>query len=259
MSLLRALTKKSRLDAAIKTVAQARKSEGGKQEQLFLKAYGEFQDVVTEDLVLAQALYNWGFALLQEARLSTGDAAAKLYQEARDKFTFCLIVDPYYLGAAIDGGVALMELARSRAVAINDPLYTLAKDHFERADSIHKGSSAYNLACVYALMGNDEACLAALQDAVKFGSLPNEAEILQDPDLESVKSKGWFTDFIASLAKPAEPEAEAATPEQPKAEDPKAEEPAAEAAVAEAPAVTAEVAAAEVTTTEVASSLEEKP
>lgn len=254
MSLLRALTKKSRLDAAIKTVAQARKSEGGKQEQLFLKAYGEFQDVVTEDLVLAQALYNWGFALLQEARLSTGDAAAKLYQEARDKFTFCLIVDPYYLGAAIDGGVALMELARSRAVAINDPLYTLAKDHFERADSIHKGSSAYNLACVYALMGNDEACLAALQDAVKFGSLPSEAEILQDPDLESVKSKGWFTDFIASLTKPAEPEVEATTPEQAKAE-----EPVAEAAVAEAPVVTDEVAAPEVTTTEVASSLEEKP
>lgn len=207
MSLLNALTKRSRLNAAVKTVAQARKSEGGRQEQLFLKAYDEFQDVIANDLILAESLYNWGFALLQQAKTKAGEAAIKLYEEASNKFSFCLTIDPNYLGAAIDGGVALMELARIKAVAINDPLYSGAREHFERAEKIHKGSAVYNLACIHALMGDDDACLAALQDSLKFGSLPNEAEVLQDPDLDKVKTKTWFTDFIASVAEKNTPTA----------------------------------------------------
>ncbi|MEQ1637938.1 MAG: hypothetical protein ABL903_14735 [Methylococcales bacterium] len=199
MSLLSSLTKNSRLQAAIKTVAEARKSEGGKADQLFIKAYNAFAEVISGDLVLAQSLYNWGFGLLQQARTKSDEAAIKLYEEAIVKFAFCSTVDPNFLGAAIDGGVALMELARLKAVAIDDALYVSAKEHFERAEKIHKGSAVYNLACIHALMGNDEACLAALSSAVKHGSLPSEQEITNDPDLEKIKAKGWFLDFIASL------------------------------------------------------------
>lgn len=201
MSLLSALTKKSRLNAAVKTVAEARKSDGGRQDQLYLKAYAEFQDVVSNDLVLAETLYNWGFALLQQARIKQGDAAIKLYQEASDKFKFCLIIDSTYLAAAIDGGVVFMELARIKAVGIHDLLYVQAREYFERAESIHKGNAVYNLACMHALTGDEDACLAALQNSVKYGSLPSEAEVLQDPDLDKVKDKAWFQEFIASLAK----------------------------------------------------------
>lgn len=220
MSLLNALTKKSRLNAAVKTVAEARKSTGGRQEQLFLKAYAEFQDVISNDLVLAETLYNWGFALLQHARSQEGEVAIKLYEDASDKFKFCLTIDPNYLGAAIDGGVVYMELARKKAVAIDNPLYEQAKAYFERAERIHQGHAVYNLACIFALTGEDEACLAALQDSVKYGSLPAEAEILQDPDLEKVRNKEWFQEFIASLAKkaPAVPEVAAPTEAEAKVE-----------------------------------------
>jgi tetratricopeptide (TPR) repeat protein len=204
MSLLSSFTKNSRLQAAIKTVAQARKSEGGKADQLFLKAYAEFAEVIGGDLVLAQSLYNWGFALLQQAKTKSGEAAIKRYEEAVNKFSFCATVDPNFLGAAIDGGVALMELARIKAVAIDDSLYVSAKEHFERAESIHKGTAVYNLACIYALMENDDACQAALLDAVKHGNLPSEQEVLQDPDLDKVKTKSWFLDFIESLHTVAE-------------------------------------------------------
>jgi hypothetical protein len=50
------------------------------------------------------------------------------------------------------------------------------------------------------LTGNDDACLQALSDAVKHGCLPSEQDVLNDPDLDKVKAKGWFLDFIASLA-----------------------------------------------------------
>ncbi len=204
MSLLSSFTKNARLQAAIKTVAQARNSEGGKADQLFLKAYAEFAEVIGGDLVLAQSLYNWGFALLQQAKTKSGEAAIKLYEEAVNKFSFCATVDPNFLGAAIDGGVALMELARIKAVAMDDLLYVSAKEHFERAERIHKGTAVYNLACIYALMENDDACLAALLDAVKHGNLPSEQEVLHDPDLDKVKTKGWFLDFIESLHSVAE-------------------------------------------------------
>lgn len=199
MSLLSAFTKNSRLQSAIKTVKEARSSEGGKADQLFLKAYREFADVIAGDLVLAQSLYNWGFALLQQARTKPEAVAIKLYEDSISKFTFCATVDPNFLGAAIDGGVALMELARLKKVPINDTLYSAAKTHFEQAEKIHKGTAIYNLACIYALLGQDDQCLVALSDAVKYGSLPIEQEVLNDPDLESVKTKGWFLDFIASL------------------------------------------------------------
>ncbi len=208
MSLIKSLTKKSRLTAAIKTVEQARKSEGGKAEQLFIKAYEEFRDVIAEDLILSETLYNWGFALLQEGKTKTGDAAIKLFEEAISKFSFCQIIEPNFLGAAIDGGVAMMELARIKAVSISDPLYLSAKAQFEVAENIQKGSALYNVACISALIGDDEACLKALQDAVEFGSLPNYEEVLKDPDLETVKSKSWFAEFIESVKNPPKKEAQ---------------------------------------------------
>lgn len=199
MSLLSSFTKNSRLQTAINTVKEARKSEGGKADQLFLKAYREFADVVSGDSFLAQSLYNWGFALLQQARTQADLAAIKLYEEAIDKFTFCSIIEANFLGAAIDGGVALMELARIKKVPVDHALYRAAKEHFERAEKIHKGTAVYNLACIYALLGQDDQCLLALSEAVNNGSLPSEQEVLNDPDLDGVKAKGWFLDFIASL------------------------------------------------------------
>ena len=199
MSLIKSLTKRNRLNAAIKTVAQARQSEGGKADQLFLKAYDEFWDTISDDLVLSKTLYNWGFALLQQGKSKPQDVAIPLYEQAIKKFEFCLTIEPHFLGAAIDGGVTMMELARIKAVDINDPLYHAAKAQFILADKIQKGSAIYNFACISALMGDDEACLQALKDAVDYGSLPNKDEVLNDPDLDKVKSKTWFIEFIESL------------------------------------------------------------
>ncbi len=73
MSLLSSFKKRSTLDAAIKQVAQARKSEGGKAEQLYRGAYQGFASVIADNLLFSEALYNWGFALLHEARSKDAD------------------------------------------------------------------------------------------------------------------------------------------------------------------------------------------
>jgi len=200
MSIFSSLGKAGTLKAAIKQVAEARKNTGGRAEQLFKSAYQGFAKVVEGDLNTAEALYNWGFALLHEAKAQAPENALKLLDEAIEKFKFCLLVAPSHLGAAIDGGVAYMEIARINNASPDDRLYAQALTFFERADQIQKGSAAYNMACVYALQGDTEACQAALELAREKGSLPDEDDVMNDPDMAAVKYEPWFQEFLGKVA-----------------------------------------------------------
>jgi hypothetical protein len=196
MSLLTSFKKRSTLDAAIKQVAKARKSEAGKAEQLYKGAYQGFASVIADNLILSEALYHWGFALLHEAKTQTQEQAIETLEDAISKFSFCLLTSPNYLGAAIDGGVAFMELARISPDDSKGYLYKMAQQFFEKAGAIQKGSAAYNLACIHALNGEEDACKAALQLAKDSGSLPDVEVMLKDADMAAVHDSPWFKDFI---------------------------------------------------------------
>jgi tetratricopeptide (TPR) repeat protein len=204
MSLLASLTKKSKLNAIIKQTAQARKSEGSTADGLYKAAYQGYAEVLHDDPLRAEALYNWGFALLHQAKTKTGDEAVKIYQDAIDKFAFCMLINPDYLGAAINGGVAYMDLARLKKVKPDDNLYELAEKQFEKANSIQAGTASYNLACIYSLRGNENACLKALENARDKVTLPEAGEIFNDPDLARIKEQEWFKEFMETLKKKAE-------------------------------------------------------
>lgn len=199
MSLFGPITKSGILKAAIKQVAQARVAEGSKAEQLFKSAYQGFAKVIAGDLNSAEALYNWGFALLHEAKSKSPEQAKALYLDAISKFAFCSLASPTHLGAAIDGGVALMDLARLNDASADDSLYDQALVCFNRAENIQKGSAAYNLACIYALRGDQDACLASLELSRDRGSLPDEQDVMNDPDMAKVKDAGWFHEFLGTV------------------------------------------------------------
>lgn len=199
MSIFSAFTKKSKLDASISQTNQARKNEGAKADQLFKSAYQGYAEVLHDDPLRAAALYHWGFTLLHQAKTKSGEEAIKLFEESIAKFSFCMIIDPNYLGAAIDCGVAYMDLARLKSVAPNDELYEMARKHFEKANSIQAGMASYNLACIYGLRGDSEACLKALENSRDKGSLPDPQDILNDPDLDNIKKQKWFSGFMESL------------------------------------------------------------
>ncbi|MDP3876716.1 MAG: hypothetical protein Q8Q50_07020 [Methylobacter sp.] len=208
MSFFESISKKSKLKAAIKQTTEARNSEAGVADQLFNGVYQDYAEVVAHEPLIAEALYNWGFALLHQAKTKSGQQAEALYQEAIEKFAFCLLVEPAYLGAAIDGGVAYMELARVKKVSPYDGLYAQAHHYFEKANAIQAGSAAYNMACIYALRSDKEACLNALEIANGKGILPVAADILNDPDLAGIKGQPWFVAFIDDLNKKPELPAE---------------------------------------------------
>ena len=224
MTFLASITKKSKLNATIKQTAQARKSEGSKADSLFKGAYQGYAEVLLDDPLRAEALYNWGFALLHQAKTKTGDEAAGIYQDAIDKFAFCMLINPDYLGAAINGGVAYMDLARLKKVKPDDELYELAKKQFEKANAIQSGTASYNLACIYGLRGDKDACLKALENSRDKVTLPEAGDILNDPDLVTVKEQKWFVEFMESLDKKTEAEAKEVIAENPPVKEVVAEE-----------------------------------
>jgi len=205
MALFDAYKNKSTLTAAIKQTAKARESEGPKADQLFASAYQGFAEVVEGDLIRGEALYNWGFSLLHQAKSKSEEEGVKLYLSAITKFSFCLLVSPNHLGAAIDGGVAYMDLARILEVNADDELYDLAGEFFENAERIQRGSAAYNLACIYALRGQEDACVEALALSKECGSLPSADDMSTDSDLAKIKNKAWFNEFIEKIKAGPEP------------------------------------------------------
>lgn len=199
MSILDSFTKKKALTAAINQTAKARSAEGNAADLLYKGAYHDYAEVLVGDPLRSDALYHWGFALLHHAKTKTDIEAFKLFEEAIAKFSFCLLLNPSYLGAAINGGVACMDLARLIAVDSDDELYEQARRYFEKANAIQAGSASYNLACIYGLRNEEQACLQALEDARNKASLPDAEEIMNDPDLDNVKEQPWFIEFIEKL------------------------------------------------------------
>ncbi len=210
MSLFTTIKKKATLRAAISKVSKARKAQDGKAEQFYKTAYEGFEFVLSDNLMLADALYNWGFGLLNQAKSKQDQQAITLYENAINKYSFCLTIEPFYLGAAVEGGVAYMDIARIKGVAADDDLYARAKKCFERAGEIQKGSGSFNLACLYSVENNHESCLAALKEAKSFAHLPDDTDILNDPDMKNVIKTPWFIEFMETINSEKEEEEKAA-------------------------------------------------
>ena len=206
MAFLDSFAKKAKLKSAIKLTNAARKAEGEKAEQLFKRAYQDFSGAIQKDLLLAEALYNWGFALLHNASIRSGEDAVKTYQEAIEKFNFCMIIDPNYLAAAIDGGVAYMDLARIKSLGAGDLLYEMAMMQFKKANAIQAGSASYNIACIYGLRSDSDKCQRYLEESRDNGSLPDKEAIQFDSDLGNINHEYWFMKFMESLDIQPEPE-----------------------------------------------------
>jgi len=189
----------SNLKKAKQLTLDARQQESGNADLLFQQAFKSFAAISESYSNYADALYYWGFALLHQANMKPAEQAEKIFEEAISKFSLCKAIAPNHLGAAMDGGVALLGLAKAKQVDLDDEIYVKAKESFDAAEKIQEGSAAYNLACIYALQNNSDACLKALESARDHGLVPDEQSVLNDSDLKNVKQLPWFADYLKSL------------------------------------------------------------
>lgn len=203
---------KSNLKHAIKLTEDARSTEGGRADELFQSAYRSYHDIVSSDPNIVDALYHWGTALFQQGLNKTGMEAEKLFRGAGERFCACLVINPAMAGAAIDWGVALMEQARAAGLTPFNSLYDEARERFQRAEEIQRGSASYNLACIHALRNEKEKCLDFMRAARECGTLPQIGQILEDRDLLNVREAQWFRTFL-ELLQPEHAKTESVSPE----------------------------------------------
>ena len=137
-----------------------------------------------------RAFANWGFALTKLAALTGSE---KLFEEALTKYAKAIEIKP---DAPIPyAGWSSVLLYRARP-KIGSPEYesllTQAEEKCLKAESLKKGSGAYNLACVYALRGDKEGCKKWLLTGQEAGTLVTREHAMKDSDLASVRDEDWF-------------------------------------------------------------------
>ena len=74
-----------------------------------------------------------------------------------------------------------------------------AERYADEAEGILIGAGAYNLACVAAHQGNEDACEHWLQIAVDQRNPPNAQMYFEDPDLKTYASADWFHTCVSTL------------------------------------------------------------
>ncbi len=144
-------------------------------------------------------LYNWGFVLSDHARTKSGEEADQLFELAGQKYQAALVIKPDDHVVLDNWGMALNEQAKTKTGKEADRLYKEAREKCTRANEISPGSGSYNLACRSALIGEEEECRKWLEDAYQHGELESREHLENDSDMDSVREREWFKEFLAKL------------------------------------------------------------
>ncbi len=180
--------------------AHAKQKTGAEADHLFEQAYEKYQAALDTKPDKHEALNNWGAALSAHAKQKTGAEADHLFEQAYEKYQAALDIKPDYYEAINNWGTALIDQAKLKEEekAVKE-LLGLAKEKSLQAEDIVPGVAAYNLACISALLGNESECRSWLVKSREQGKLPNIDHLNSDEDLDSVRGKKWFKDFLAGF------------------------------------------------------------
>ena len=119
-----------------------------------------------------------------------------MFRESSKKYTASLEIKPDNHEALNNWGAELLSQAKTKAGKEASNLYSQVKKKLVAAEEILLGSGSYNLACFNALTGNENNCLHWLEVCRDNGKLPSVEHIQEDSDLDSVRKKTWFNDFL---------------------------------------------------------------
>jgi tetratricopeptide (TPR) repeat protein len=178
---------------------QAKQKTGAEADSLFALAGEKFEAALRIKPDKRESLNNWGNALLEQAKQKTGAEADQLFALAGEKFEAALRINPDDHETLNNWGNALLEQAKQRIGADADQLLALAVKKLLIAEELGPGSGSYNLACIASLQGDADECRKWLLNSFEHGELPTKQHLLDDSDLESVRSLDWFQDLLAKL------------------------------------------------------------
>jgi hypothetical protein len=144
----------------------------------------------------AGLLNEWGLLLTARAKRAGGEEAAHIRGEARMKYEAALVIAPDAEPPLSNLGNLMVEQAKS---ATGDERERLLADGVSTLQKLAtlEPTATYDLACAFALQGNEEHCRSNLENAEKCATLPDIAHIASDPDLAAIHDKAWFQELLA--------------------------------------------------------------
>ncbi|MFB0515419.1 MAG: hypothetical protein ACETWG_02300, partial [Candidatus Neomarinimicrobiota bacterium] len=177
---------------------QAKQKTGEEADRLFAQAGEKYEEALTIKPDKYEAFNNWGLTLSNQAKQKTGEEADRLFAQAVEKYEEALKIKPDMYDALRNWATTLINQAKMKEEEkAAKELLDIAKEKSLQVEDIVTGAGAYNLACISALLGDEKECRSWLVKSKEQGKLPDVDHINSDEDLDSVRGKKWFKDFLA--------------------------------------------------------------
>jgi len=170
----------------------ARMKKGKEAEELLKQSFEKYEKALKIKPDLPEALSNWGTALLDLAKMKKGRKAEELFKQSCEKYEKALKIKPDDHEALNNWGTALSYLARMKKGKEAEELFRRSLSKFMSVEEIKKGAAAYSITCVYSLMGEVKKSLTWMEKALKMESVLPRDHVLEDGDLDNIKSTDTF-------------------------------------------------------------------
>lgn len=147
------------------------------------------------------AYSNWADSL-NELSKTKEDSRVKesLLKESINKYKIAIKLNPHHPLPYSNCANSFIELAKiNENPNEKEKLFNQGLQFGDEAEKIINGFGSYNMACIYSLLGNVDACRAALEKSKKFSFLPPCYHLKSDKDLDNVRAEEWFKEFIKEI------------------------------------------------------------
>lgn len=156
----------------------------------FRDACRKFEKAVEMKNDYHEGYYSWGTALVEWGKLGGPDAAER-FKDASRKFEKAIEMKNDYHLVYNNWGSTFLEWGKLGGPDAEER-FKEAERILLKGEALKKGSCSYNLACVFARLGDEQKCRQWLITAQEAQTLPTLKHAEDDSDLESVREKEWF-------------------------------------------------------------------
>jgi len=180
----------------------ARAKKGGESEKLFQQAEEKYQAALAHNPSYPRSFFNWGWILMEKAKLQTGKDREESLTKSAENFEAALKLKPNMVKAQVYWGTCLLELSKMKKGINAHPLLASAQKKFMTAEELVPGSSAYHIARIMALLGNESSCREWLEKCAELNLLPAGDVLLNEKDFALVLNSKWFKQLTEPIPTP---------------------------------------------------------
>ena len=169
---------------------RSRRHSGDEARGLLARAWRWIEAAVTTNPSDARARSLRAWLLFGRSRLEQSPDVDRLLAQAATQFA------EHSEHPQAAGLISWAQAQRARPDDATRLLET-ARQKLMEAESREPGSAAYNLACVCAQLGDDDACREWLQRSGEPGVLVSREQMSVEEELAAVRDRPWFRELLA--------------------------------------------------------------